>query len=302
MDSARLTVADDLDEDGRIGRRRPGTEPDSRERRDDHVASAEMESAMSQPVDPHNSPYPAPYATPASPAQFPVATGADGGRVYSPRKPWLRVGLIAAVVVALGAAAVGGAYAVAPDKVTGVFGGSTAQPAGSQTGQPDAVLAEAARVSGLAGPDSAAMITVVAPDTLGGRPRIGTEDSDGGSDDDSGVPEVTATAQGIYGNAATQDIVIVTAVASTSGTPQSRLSQFISGVSEELSVNSYIDADPGRLGGLARCGDGNLNGVPVSVCVWSDAGSTGALVRVLQSAQSFAPDFPALRAEVERRA
>ena len=257
---------------------------------------------MSQPVDPHNSPYPAPYPTLASPAQFPVATGADGGRVYSPRKPWPRVGLIAAVVVALGAAAVGGAYAAAPDKVTGVFGGSTAQPAGSQPGQPDAGLAEAAGVSGLAVPDSAAMITVVAPDTLGGRPRIGTEGSDGGSDDDSGVPEVTATAQGIYGNAATQDIVIVTAVASTSGTPQSRLSQFISGVSEELSVNSYVEADPGRLGGLARCGDGNLNGVPVSVCVWSDAGSTGALVRVLQSAQSFAPDFPALRAEVERRA
>ncbi|GAA1233614.1 hypothetical protein [Pseudonocardia alaniniphila] len=257
---------------------------------------------MSQQVDPHAKPYPVPYSTPASPAQLPVATGADGGRVYSSRKPWLRVGLIAAVVVALGAAAVGGAYAVAPDKVAGVFGGSTAQPAGSQSGQPDAGPGVGAvGVSRAAVPDSAATITVSAPDTLGNRPRIGTEDSDE-SADDSGVPGVTATAQGIYGNAATQDIVIVTAVASTSGTPQSRLSQFISGVSEELGVTSYVEADPGPLGGLARCGDGTLNGVPVSVCVWSDAGSTGALVRVLQSAQSFAPDFPALRAEVERTA
>ncbi|WP_433286380.1 hypothetical protein ACQPZQ_30265 [Pseudonocardia sp. CA-142604] len=255
---------------------------------------------MSQQVDPHTKPYPIPYSTPASPAQFPVATGADGGRVHSSRKPWLRVGLIAAVVVALGAAAIGGAYAVAPDKVAGVFGGSTAQPAGSQSGQPDAGVG-AVGVSSPAVPDSAAPITVVAPDTLGNRPRIGTDDSDE-SADDSGVPGVTATAQGIYGNAATQDIVIVTAVASTSGTPQSRLSQFISGVSEELGVDSYIEADPGPLGGLARCGDGTLNGVPVSVCVWSDAGSTGALVRVLQTAQSFAPDFPALRAEVEQRA
>ncbi|GAA3055772.1 hypothetical protein GCM10010464_20710 [Pseudonocardia yunnanensis] len=257
---------------------------------------------MSQPVDPHTKPYPIPYSRPASPAQFPVVTGADGARVHASRKPWLRVGLIAAVVVALGAAAVGGAYAVAPDKVTGVFGGSTALRAKSQSGQPDAGSgATAAGASGPAVPDSAATITVVAPDTLGDRPRIGTAGGDE-SADDSGVPEVTATAQGIYGNAATQDIVIVTAVASTSGTPQSRLSQFISGVSEELSVDSYIEADPGPLGGLARCGDGTLNGVPVSVCVWSDAGSTGALVRVLQSAQSFAPDFPALRAEVEQRA
>ncbi|MFK3981953.1 hypothetical protein ACI2K4_16445 [Micromonospora sp. NPDC050397] len=267
------------------------------------------------------------------PADLPQGAPAREQAIPQPARRWspARKILIAlAALVALALAATGGAYAAAPEKVTGAFGHSTqpstSHPAttppatgeqtnGEQTnGQPSNVPSAGSTAPGggvgspptgptPGGPIAGGAITVVAPATLGGRPRIGDESTGGtGMPDDSGVPEVTATARGIYGNAATQDIVIVTAVASTSGTPESRLSQFISGVSQELDVHNFTEADPGPLGGLARCGDGRLNGVPVAVCVWSDAGSAGALVRVLQSSPLFRADFPALRAEVERRA
>lgn len=277
---------------------------------------------------------PAPTVVPWPPTQAPTQAQAQA-QAQAPthlipqpvRKssPTRKILIAVAALVALGAAATGGAYAAAPDKVTGAFGQSakpsTGQPVGpaaptgdasarppeSTPGDGDAPPADPTPGSGPDVPGTGGAITVVAPDTLGGRPRIGDEGSgdagsDGGMADDSGVPGVTATAKGIYGNAATQDIVIVTAVASTSGTPESRLSQFISGVSQELDVDNFTEADAGPLGGLARCGDGKLNGVPVAVCVWSDAGSAGALVRVLQSSPLFRPNFPALRAEVERRA
>ncbi|TDC38373.1 hypothetical protein E1211_07355 [Micromonospora sp. 15K316] len=111
---------------------------------------------------------------------------------------------------------------------------------------------------------------------------------------------MTATAQGLYGDIAKQDIVIVDAVASTGATRESRLSLFISGVTKGLNVGNFTEADPGPLGGQAFCGDGNINGVPAAVCVWSDSGSTGALIHSLQSQEKFRTEFPALRAEIEQ--
>ncbi|MER7443705.1 hypothetical protein [Micromonospora avicenniae] len=262
---------------------------------------------MSQPVDPHQSPYPAPFPAPGSPAQFPAPTGAQAnGRVYPSRKPWLRIGLITvAAVVALCAAVVGVSFAIAPNGTAGSSGGATKQAAGPQSstsataGAPGVGGAEASAPAGSAAPGGAGTITVVAPATLGGQPRIDTTGS--GVTTDPAEPEVTAAAQGAYGNTATEDITFFTAFASTSETPEARLDLLTSELSKKFSAQNFVEADPGPLGGLGRCSDGLFNGVLAGVCVWSDAGSSGAFIRTRQSAQVFAPDFPALRAEVEQR-
>ncbi|RKN29979.1 hypothetical protein [Micromonospora musae] len=244
---------------------------------------------MSQPVDPQQSPYP----------NYPPAPTTYGPPSRPPsRTTFLQKVLIAvgAVVVLLGAVFVGVVIA-SPAENDKTPGGAAGAPA---TGSP------APSQSAGADPDvPGRVITVAAPQTLGGRPKIDLGADDGGVSEaglpaDSDVPEVTATAQGLYGDIAKQDIVIVNAVASTGATRESRLSLFISGVSKALNVGNFTEADPGPLGGQAFCGDGNINGVPGAVCVWSDSGSTGALIHSLQSQEKLRSEFPALRAEIEQ--
>jgi hypothetical protein len=139
---------------------------------------------------------------------------------------------------------------------------------------------------------------VVRPTTLGGKPRIETGIDSGAADDLTF--QVAATAQGVYGNAATQDVLFLVAVASTDMTPEARFSLMVSEASKEFGVDSYISVDPGSLGGLAKCGNGTINGVPAAVCAWSDNGTTGLLVNSLQEADALGRQVASLRTEVEK--
>ncbi|SIR05304.1 hypothetical protein [Micromonospora avicenniae] len=253
---------------------------------------------MSQPADPSQNPYPSYPPAPSGPPAAPVTYG-------PPSRPPSRTTFLQKVLIAVGAVVVlfaavfVGTVIASPAEVDSASGDT----AGAVTGTGSQVPSQPAA----ADPDAPGrVVTIAAPQTLGGRPKIDLGSEDGGVTEevglpeDSGVPGVTAKAQGLYGDIAKQDIVIANAVASTGATRESRLSLFISGVTKALSVGNFTEADPGPLGGQAFCGDGNINGVPAAVCVWSDAGSTGALVHALQSQDKFRTEFPALRAEIEQ--
>jgi hypothetical protein len=141
-------------------------------------------------------------------------------------------------------------------------------------------------------------VTVIRPATLGGKPRI--EIGSGSVATDDLTFEVTATAQGVYGNAAKQDVLFLIAVASTDMTPEARFSLMVSEASQEFGVDRYASVDPGPLGGLAKCGDGTINGVPSAVCAWSDDGTTGLLINSLKDAGDFGKQVAELRTEVEK--
>jgi hypothetical protein len=74
----------------------------------------------------------------------------------------------------------------------------------------------------------------------------------------------------------------------------------VSEASKEFGVDSYISVDPGSLGGLAKCGNGTINGVPAAVCAWSDNGTTGLLVNSLREADALGRQVASLRTEVEK--
>jgi hypothetical protein len=205
------------------------------------------------------------------------------GRHPTSRPHWARS---AAVVLACIAAASG---------LTGCTGqtldGTPAQPSPAATAATSS--SQPASVESGSGP-----LTVVRPETLGGRPRI--DIGNGTSSEESF--RTTAEAQGVYGNVAKQDLIFLVAVASTDQTTEARFSNVIAEASKEFKVDNYRTVEPGAMGGLVRCGDGTLNGVPAAVCVWSDRGTNGVLVHSLQSADEFAGDVVALRAEVEKAA
>jgi hypothetical protein len=82
--------------------------------------------------------------------------------------------------------------------------------------------------------------------------------------------------------------------------PEARFSLMVSEAGKEFGVDSYISVDPGSLGGLAKCGNGTINGVPAAVCAWSGNGTTGLLVNSLQEAGALGSQVASLRTEVEK--
>jgi hypothetical protein len=153
----------------------------------------------------------------------------------------------------------------------------------------------------------AAKITVVEPEKLGGRPKV-TDPALAGSvtalNNELGkVPGATGSVGALYGNPAKQDLVMVAAASSITGSAQSKYDDFTSGMSSSgFDVGALKDTDPGPLGGIAKCGDGNAAGVPMAVCVWSDNGSIGMVAMLFKKATDLKKEFVAMRGQVEKKA
>ncbi|MFI7544499.1 hypothetical protein [Actinoplanes sp. NPDC049599] len=154
----------------------------------------------------------------------------------------------------------------------------------------------------------ASKITVVEPETLGGRPKADDptlQSSVNGLDAVmSNIPGATGSVGAIYGDVQNQDIVMVAAASSINGSAQDRFDSFNSGLDSSggFKIENMTDTDPGPLGGIAKCGDTDTAGVPMAVCVWSDNGSVGMLTMMFKEKADLEKEFITLRGEVEKKA
>jgi hypothetical protein len=152
----------------------------------------------------------------------------------------------------------------------------------------------------------ATKITVVEPETLGGRPKAtdpalqsSVTSLDGVM---SNVPGATGSVGGIYGDVKEQDLVMVVAASSINGSAQERYDEFSSGLTGGgVKIENLADTEPGPLGGIAKCGDTKTGGVPMAVCLWSDNGSVGMLAMLFKQKADLEKEFVTLRGEVEKK-
>jgi hypothetical protein len=116
------------------------------------------------------------------------------------------------------------------------------------------------------------------------------------------VPGSTGSVAAAYGDVKEQDLVMVAAASSLSGSAESRFAEFTSGMTKGgMQVTGFADVDPGPLGGIAKCGDTAGSGVPMAICVWSDNGSIGMFAMLFKEKAELAKEFVALRGQVEQK-
>jgi hypothetical protein len=154
---------------------------------------------------------------------------------------------------------------------------------------------------------AAAKITVVEPQTLGGREKVSDPQLAGSVQSlDSEMRKIdgtTSSVGAIYGDLQKQDVVMIAAASTLAGTAQSRFDEFSSGLnSGGFSVSKLQDTDPGPLSGIAKCGDSSAGGVPTAVCVWSDAGSVGMVAMLFKDRADLEKEFVSIRGQVEQKA
>ncbi|GLY94837.1 hypothetical protein [Actinoplanes sp. NBRC 103695] len=211
--------------------------------------------------------------------QSPVQGGGApgyGGEPPKKKSSALKIVLIVVAVIAvLCAAGIGATYFFAKDKVEEIADG--------------------------------AKITVAAPATLGGRTKI-TDPAIAAAakemDTELGkVAGATSSVGAMYGDVTKQDILMVAAASTVSGSAQSRFDEFTSGMaSGGMKADNLTDVDPGPLGGIAKCGDTKQDDVPMGICVWSDNGSTGMFAMLFKTKADLEKEFVTLRGEVEKKA
>jgi len=152
-----------------------------------------------------------------------------------------------------------------------------------------------------------AKISVVEPETLGGRAKVSDptlQSTVSGLDSEMAkIPGSTASVGGIYGDPAAQDLVMIAAASSISGSAQSRFDDFTAGLGQGgFTVEDMTDTEPGPLGGIAKCGDSETSGVSMAVCVWSDNGSVGMIAMMFKKKADLEKEFVTMRGEIEQKA
>jgi hypothetical protein len=154
---------------------------------------------------------------------------------------------------------------------------------------------------------AAAKISVIEPTTLGGRDKVSDPQLAGSVQSlDSQMKNIkgtTSSVGAIYGDLQKQDLVMIAAASTLTGSQQSRFDEFTRGLSSGgFSTTSLTDTNPGPLGGLAKCGDSSAAGVPTAVCVWSDRGSVGMVAMLFKKKADLEKEFVSMRSEIEQKA
>lgn len=145
------------------------------------------------------------------------------------------------------------------------------------------------------------------PDTLAGRPKI----TDGKLQElaaelvatiKRNVPEATDTVGAFYGNPAKKDMIMVAGASGPVSDPGGQLDRAMHEMATGgLAIRDVTKADPGPLGGVAKCGDATADGVPLGVCAWSDRGSLVLVVLYYTDARQAAAGLAGIRAAIEQR-
>lgn len=115
-------------------------------------------------------------------------------------------------------------------------------------------------------------------------------------------PAATSTIGGFYGTGEKKDLAMVAGTSGVDLNSAHTLDEVIKGLNTTLPLTGMTPVDAGPLGGQAQCGSANAGGVPLGVCLWTDAGSTGMVMLYFRTAEQTVGEFPALRSQIEQRA
>jgi hypothetical protein len=152
----------------------------------------------------------------------------------------------------------------------------------------------------------ASTVKITEPATLGGRKKLTSAQFAGIADQlKSGVatvPGATNSIGALYGDIATQDIVIVAAAEAPIKDPKGELeSTFYGAGIGGLKIENITTASTGTLGGAAKCGSSATSGIDMAICTWADEGSVGMFIWFDESVSKAKTEFPKLRAQVEKK-
>jgi hypothetical protein len=149
--------------------------------------------------------------------------------------------------------------------------------------------------------------TVVAPDQLAGRKKVTDAQLQSLADTmKTGVQGTikgsTGAVAGFYGDAEKQDLVMIFAVSAAITNPEKELNDsFASMGTSGLKATDLQDVDAGPLGGKARCGAAEAQGVPMAVCAWVDNGSLGMVVWYYKTVNEVKAEFITVRGQIEKK-
>jgi hypothetical protein len=154
---------------------------------------------------------------------------------------------------------------------------------------------------------AASKISVAEPATLGGRKKVSDPSLQSSVQTlDSEMKKIqgtTSSVGAIYGDPAKQDLVMVAAASTLTGTAQSRFDELSSSLNTGgFSTSALKDTAPGPLGGIAKCGESKVAGVSTALCVWSDQGSVGMIMMFFKKTADLEKEFVSLRGQIEKKA
>jgi len=153
---------------------------------------------------------------------------------------------------------------------------------------------------------NASSVKLVEPTTLGGRPKLTDAQFAGLADDLRNsfkqVPGATTTVGSLYGTIAKRDIVMLAAAQAPIDDPAEKLNQTFYGAGiGGLKISDIVSAPTGTLGGTAKCGSAKTATVDMAICNWADEGSLGMMIWYYKSVSQAKAEFPALRAQIEKK-
>lgn len=110
------------------------------------------------------------------------------------------------------------------------------------------------------------------------------------------MPNLTGVISGHYGSREKANLVAVGAAAGAVDAPAAKLDEMFT---LAFKVNGIQPVDPGPLGGVAKCGVAESNGISVVVYGWAHTGSLG-LVYFYDRTSATSAEFVDIRNEIEQ--
>ncbi|MEV4276189.1 hypothetical protein [Actinoplanes xinjiangensis] len=153
--------------------------------------------------------------------------------------------------------------------------------------------------------DDAAAVTITEPSTLGGRPKLESQEFAAITADMekslAEYPGAQSSFGAIYGAPEEEDMVAALATKAVIASPQKELDASFETFGKDAPVSGLTQADTGTLGGVAKCGTSSVSGIDVAVCGWADEGSVGMVMWFFKKAPDVQAEFPKVRAEIESK-
>jgi hypothetical protein len=184
------------------------------------------------------------------------------------------------------------------DKKNSVTTSGTTAPAAGPTDSTDEPSAPATK--------NVASTTITEPKTLGGRPKLTDSQFSSAADQLKSalaqVPDSKKTVGALYGSAEKRNIVALAATQAPIDNPSDAIDQLFYGAGiSGLKIKNITAASTGSFGGSAKCGSTTTSDINTAICSWADKDSLGLLVWYFKSASSAKAEFPAVRAQVEKK-
>lgn len=153
--------------------------------------------------------------------------------------------------------------------------------------------------------EDAAAVTITEPATLGGRPKLDSQEfaamTADMEKDLAAYPGAESSFGAFYGSPDDESMVAALATKALIANPQQELDASFKEFGKDAPISGLTNADTGTLGGVAQCGTSSVSGIDVAVCGWADQGSVGMIMWFFKKAPDIQAEFPKLRAEIESK-